>query len=183
MSIARLPADRWRHGLQAAVTLSAGPALVAAVTALALATLAGAVLAGHDSTPTVATVRADYVKRLVDGRDGLILVDMRKPSEYRAGHLPGAISVPLTELDRRFREIPRAPRVVLYCGCPVEDIATAFAFLSSKVLEGLRQSRRPRGRVRRLAAPALSRRAVRVCRARQSAMALQHPPRPARRRG
>ena len=51
---------------------------------------------------------------------------------YRAGHLPGAISVPITELDRRFKEIPRAPRVVLYCGCPREDIATAFVFLSSQ---------------------------------------------------
>jgi rhodanese-related sulfurtransferase len=82
--------------------------------------------------PDVVALRSDYLKRLIDARETVVLVDMRKPSEYRAGHLPGAISVPITELDRRFREIPRAPRVVLYCGCPREDIATAFVFLSSQ---------------------------------------------------
>ena len=56
--------------------------------------------------PDVVALRSDYLKRLMDARETVVLVDMRKPSEYRAGHLPGAISVPITELDRRFREIP-----------------------------------------------------------------------------
>ena len=113
----------------------------------------GAAWAGHDSVPDVVALRSDYLKRLIDARETVVLVDMRKASEYRAGHLPGAISVPITELDRRFKEIPRAPRVVLYCECPREDIATAFVFLP---LAGLCQPRRPRGRLRRLAEAAIS---------------------------
>jgi len=96
---------------------------------LALAAL-GVARAGHDSVPDVVAVRSEYVKRLVDARQAVVLVDLRKPSEYRAGHLPGARSLPITELDRRFTEIPRGGRVVLYCQCPIEDIATAFAFLT-----------------------------------------------------
>ena len=105
------------------LALAAAPALSAA---------SGSARAGHDSVPDVVALRSDYLKRLIDAREAGGLVDMRKPSEYRAGHLPGAISLPITELDRRFREIPRAPRVVLYCGCPREDIATAFVFLRSQ---------------------------------------------------
>lgn len=113
------------------MTATARRALALAV-ALALSAASGAARAGHDSVPDVVALRSDYLKRLIDAREAVVLVDMRKPSEYRAGHLPGAISVPITELDRRFKEIPRAPRVVLYCGCPREDIATAFVFLSSQ---------------------------------------------------
>ena len=92
----------------------------------------GAVQAGHDSAPTVPVVRSDYVKALLDAREPVVLVDFRKASEYRAGHLPGAISVPLAELDRRYREIPAAGRLILYCQCPIEEIATAYVFLQGQ---------------------------------------------------
>ena len=89
-------------------------------------------LAGHSGEPYVPTVRSDYVKRLLDAREPVTLVDFRKAAEYRAGHLPGAISVPVTELDRRFREIPQTAQVILYCQCPIEEIATAYVFLQGQ---------------------------------------------------
>src|SRR6185436_685617 len=85
-----------------AVTATARRALALAV-ALALSAASGAARAGHDSVPDVVALRSDYLKRLIDAREAVVLVDMRKLSEYRAGHLPGAISVPITELDRRFK--------------------------------------------------------------------------------
>jgi len=88
--------------------------------------------AGHDSMPTVPVVRSDYVKALLDAREPVVLVDVRKASEYRAGHLPGAMSVPLAELDRRYREIPATARLILYCQCPIEEIATAYVFLQGQ---------------------------------------------------
>ena len=94
------------------MTAMARRALVLAA-ALALSAASGAARAGHDSVPDVVALRSDYLKRLMDAREAIVLVDMRRPSEYRAGHLPGAISVPITELERRFKEIPRTPRVVL----------------------------------------------------------------------
>jgi len=47
---------------------------------------------------------------------GARLVDVRTPGEFAAGHLPGAINIPLQELDSRLGELARKETpVVLYC--------------------------------------------------------------------
>lgn len=52
-------------------------------------------------------------------REGAVIVlDVRPPEEYRAGHLPGALSVPLKELETRLRDLPRDREVVAYCRGP-----------------------------------------------------------------
>jgi len=100
------------------------------VVLLCLVTFAGPAAAGHGGAGGyVATLRPDYVKRLLDAREPLLFVDLRKAEEFRAGHLPGAISLPITELRGRFAEIPRDRRVLLYCDCPAEDITTAYIYL------------------------------------------------------
>ena len=40
------------------------------------------------------------------GRDGLIVLDVRRPDEWHAGHLPGAVHIPFWELEQRAGEIP-----------------------------------------------------------------------------
>lgn len=52
--------------------------------------------------------------RLVEA--GAKLVDVRTPEEFAAGHLPGAVNIPVDELPRRFGELgsPEKP-LVLYC--------------------------------------------------------------------
>jgi rhodanese-related sulfurtransferase len=95
------------------------------------AALAAPAQAGHTPGASFPTLRSDAVKRLLDVKEPVVLVDMRKPAEYRAGHLPGAISLPMAELERRYREIPKAARVVLYCQCPLEEMGSVYSFLSS----------------------------------------------------
>ncbi|RKZ35977.1 MAG: ArsR family transcriptional regulator [Gammaproteobacteria bacterium] len=52
-------------------------------------------------------------------RDGSALVlDVRPAAEYAAGHLPGAINVPLKELERRIAELPTGQEIVAYCRGP-----------------------------------------------------------------
>lgn len=52
-------------------------------------------------------------------RDGLVtLIDTRPKEEFAAGHLPGAINLPLSELKRRLRELPRDQQIVAYCRGP-----------------------------------------------------------------
>src|SRR5574341_565999 len=52
-------------------------------------------------------------------QDGQVIVlEVRPPGEYDAGHIPGAVSVPLEELERRLTEIPRDQPVVAYCRGP-----------------------------------------------------------------
>jgi rhodanese-related sulfurtransferase len=48
----------------------------------------------------------------------VILIDVRPREEYHAGHLPGAISSPLAELEPRVGEIPRDKTIVVYCRGP-----------------------------------------------------------------
>jgi rhodanese-related sulfurtransferase/DNA-binding transcriptional ArsR family regulator len=49
-------------------------------------------------------------------RDGdVTVVDVRPAEEFEAGHIPGALSVPVPELKRRLREIPKNREVIAYC--------------------------------------------------------------------
>jgi rhodanese-related sulfurtransferase/DNA-binding transcriptional ArsR family regulator len=46
------------------------------------------------------------------------LIDVRPEAEYRAGHIPGALSMPVDQLGRRYREIPKRREVIAYCRGP-----------------------------------------------------------------
>lgn len=59
---------------------------------------------------------ADLVERLQTGE--ITLLDVRPPEEYAAGHLPGAINIPLSELTQRLQELPANTAVVAYCRGP-----------------------------------------------------------------
>jgi adenylyltransferase/sulfurtransferase len=50
-----------------------------------------------------------------DGCAPLMLVDVREPREFAAGHLPGAINMPMSELDRRLAELPAGSTAVFMC--------------------------------------------------------------------
>lgn len=66
------------------------------------------------------------------GRGDVTLVDVRPVEEYLAGHLPGALSMPLSELRRRLDEIPRHREVVAYCRGPYCTLAaTAVRVLAA----------------------------------------------------
>jgi len=44
-----------------------------------------------------------------------VFIDVRTPEEYAEGHVPGAKSLPLSELEQRLTEVPKDRRVYLYC--------------------------------------------------------------------
>jgi rhodanese-related sulfurtransferase/DNA-binding transcriptional ArsR family regulator len=47
--------------------------------------------------------------------DDVTILDVRPAEEFEAGHIPGAQSVPVAELKRRLREIPKDQEVIAYC--------------------------------------------------------------------
>ena len=52
-------------------------------------------------------------------KTGVVTVlDVRPPEEYAAGHIRGAINVPLAELTKRLHEIPKGKEIVAYCRGP-----------------------------------------------------------------
>jgi rhodanese-related sulfurtransferase len=60
--------------------------------------------------------RAELLTRLADGE--VVLVDVRPAEEYAAGHIEGARSIPLDELERRLAELPTSAEIVAYCRGP-----------------------------------------------------------------
>jgi rhodanese-related sulfurtransferase/DNA-binding transcriptional ArsR family regulator len=89
--------------------------------------LAAAYLGGRDALEPV--TREELARRLEDG-DELVVLDVRPAEEHAAGHLPGAVSIPLPELRRRLRELPRDRDIVAYCRGPF----CAFAHEAVEVL-------------------------------------------------
>ena len=59
---------------------------------------------------------AELLERLRQG--DVVLLDVRPEEEYRAGHLPGARSVPLATLDAQASQLPRDREIVAYCRGP-----------------------------------------------------------------
>ena len=60
--------------------------------------------------------RNDLLKRVKDG--SVTVLDVRPVDEYRAGHIPGALSVPLGRLDDLLARLPRDQEIVAYCRGP-----------------------------------------------------------------
>jgi rhodanese-related sulfurtransferase/DNA-binding transcriptional ArsR family regulator len=57
--------------------------------------------------------RADLLRRAEAGE--VTVVDVRPGEEYTAGHIPGAVGIPLDELPDRLAELPEDAEVVAYC--------------------------------------------------------------------
>lgn len=58
----------------------------------------------------------ELLTRLRDG--SVVLLDVRPQDEYGLGHLPGALNIPLRELETRLGELPRDQEIVAYCRGP-----------------------------------------------------------------
>jgi rhodanese-related sulfurtransferase len=77
--------------------------------------LAAAYLGDRDELEPV--TRQELARRLQDGED-MVVLDVRPAVEYAAGHLPGAVSIPVGELYRRLSELPGDREIVAYCRGP-----------------------------------------------------------------
>ncbi|TML92811.1 MAG: rhodanese-like domain-containing protein, partial [Actinobacteria bacterium] len=94
--------------------------------------------------------RDELIARL--RRGDVVLVDVRPTEEYEAGHIDGARSIPIEELEERLAELPGDREVVAYCRGP-------FCAYAHDAVRRLRAAGRPARRLEdgwpewRLAAP------------------------------
>lgn len=65
--------------------------------------------------------------------DDVVVLDVRPGDEYASGHIPGALSIPVGELQRRLAELPRDREVVAYCRGP-------YCVLAVQAVEVLRSA-------------------------------------------
>jgi rhodanese-related sulfurtransferase len=59
---------------------------------------------------------AALMERLSDGN--VVVLDVRPEEEYRAGHIPGALSVPVDALEAALQALPKDKEIVAYCRGP-----------------------------------------------------------------
>ena len=62
-------------------------------------------------------VESAELLRRARSRD-VVVIDVRPAEEYGAGHIAGALSVPLAQLEHRLRRLPSGKRIVAYCRGP-----------------------------------------------------------------
>ena len=60
--------------------------------------------------------RQELLKRAEEGT--AVVLDVRPTEEYQAGHIPGALSVPIEQLEARLADLPRNKEIVAYCRGP-----------------------------------------------------------------
>jgi rhodanese-related sulfurtransferase len=81
--------------------------------------------------------RNDLLKRVRQGT--VTVLDVRPAEEYRAGHIPGALSVPLGQLKELISNLPKDQEVVAYCRGPYCVLAVeAVEMLRNKGFKAIR---------------------------------------------
>jgi rhodanese-related sulfurtransferase/DNA-binding transcriptional ArsR family regulator len=80
---------------------------------------------------TLEPIPPEELRRRLDAGD-VTLIDVRPGDEFAAGHIPGALSVPVTELAHRLRELPKRKEIVAYCRGP-------YCVMAVTAIELLRQ--------------------------------------------
>jgi rhodanese-related sulfurtransferase len=84
-----------------------------------------AYLEDRDALETVTAT--ELMERLSDG--SVVVLDVRPGEEYRAGHIPGALSVPVDTLEAALQTLPKDRELVAYCRgpyCVFSDEAVAL---------------------------------------------------------
>ncbi len=83
------------------------------------------------STPEITVDELDEALRDRNAR----VLDVREDWEFRAGHVPGAIHIPLGQLGQRFANLPRDKRVLVICQSGNRSLS-ATDFLLAQGFEG-----------------------------------------------
>lgn len=86
---------------------------------LAAAAFTFAAVSQAGDTPKID--QASLLKRIEKQDTSMVILDVRTPEEFAAGHVPGAINIPYTHLPSRISEIAEAADkdIVLYCAVGV----------------------------------------------------------------
>lgn len=103
---------------QEAVVEQKAPATVAAVAPANPAPAAEAAPAAEmvkATSPEATITDIDWNKALEMSKAGAVLIDVRTPAEVAEGMAPGAINIPLQEIEQRLSEFPKDKDLLIYC--------------------------------------------------------------------
>ena len=80
---------------------------------------------------TEKNVVSSEIKLLMEKNKDIFLLDVRTPQEYSQGRLAGSVLIPISEFERRVREVPKNKTIVVYCAVGSRSKAVA-SFLSQQ---------------------------------------------------
>jgi len=93
----------------------------------------------------IGRITPEELKRKLDAKEHIAILDLRHPLDFlpQPYTIPGAIRIPVEQLEARHQEIPRDRELILYCTCPNEasSAMTAvklrrYGFKQVRLLEG-----------------------------------------------
>jgi rhodanese-related sulfurtransferase len=87
------------------------------------------------------TVTVHELKTALD--EGAVVIDVREPEEYAAGHVPGAALVPLATVPQRLDDLPGTRPLYVVCAVGGRS-AQAVAFLAAHGVDAVNQLRATR---------------------------------------
>lgn len=68
-------------------------------------------------TENVKFISKEHLKRMMDNKEGFVLLDVRSADDYRQGHIHGARSLPVDEIQSKAAQMLKSSdNIVVYCG-------------------------------------------------------------------
>ena len=85
--------------------------------------------------PTPIGLNADKLATLIETQDETtyIIIDVRQPQEYHHGHIPGAMFLPLLELESKLFDLPSSRDLIFYCSNGGRSLAAATLVIDAEI--------------------------------------------------
>lgn len=85
--------------------------------------------------PTPISLDANELKAWVETHNekNYLIIDVRQPQEYRHGHIPGAMFLPLLDLESKLFDLPRDRDLILYCSNGGRSLAAATLVIDAEI--------------------------------------------------
>ncbi len=84
----------------------------------------------------IKTMNVEELKQKMDDKANIVLVDCREQDEWDNGHIPGALFIPLSELEDRFTQLKPNDEIIMQCRSGVRSLK-ACQFLLEQDFENL----------------------------------------------
>ena len=96
------------------------------------------------SAQEVQSIKPEELKKLIESKADILVVDNQPKGAYDMGHIPGAVNFPWAMQIKVPVNLPRNKMLILYCACSHEEDSTdmaeklmrEFGYNNMKVLEG-----------------------------------------------
>jgi rhodanese-related sulfurtransferase len=96
------------------------------------------------SAQEVQSIKPEELKKLIESKADIVVVDNQPKGAYDMGHIPGAVNFPWAPQIKVPVNLPRNKVLILYCACSHEEDSTdvaeklmkEFGYNNIKVLEG-----------------------------------------------